>query len=883
KKNNMASEKKIILTSSKDVVIEGSSSFKASLLSSQGKLIQKKLDNYRVFEAVIGQPISFKFIANKGSTIHQIATQDRFFLAKQTLVNFGKHEWIPFEGVTNKSNLHDFINEISEKQIEIYNNNPSARGAFEPLTATGTKQVEKNYLQNFEMKNVAGKTVFEALETSFMLTAADIGKGFWVEAFNYKPEWKKDQGVIIVGVQDPKVVSFYAKKRTITEKKIKGVTGDKIETSLPCEQVYANILDIYINIHTRNKDFPINLSVVNTDSDEEIVLHNHTFSETSFTSRPTSIGNIITIEEISLLPQWIEKIAHEPSEEGTIKNFIIRLELDLSNVEDANNECCFDNIVKEISFTINYKDEWSIEEDEVDWVAQIAEIKEATLVSQENEECGFTGIKIEDDCNPFYILKSDKGVLTTNSTTPILEYVAGGNNNSKTITIELEKVETAECQQKAGFNNTDDNSKTHINNTFNTLHLPTKSVQSDLFGTISPVKIISEDENKLKLKLTFPYEADNKLDIFINYLFSDKHIEFPLIIQSCRYIRTPVIRIYADIEWILELNVGSTLPAVYSHTNHSGGEAGSRYNQNQKKAIEAGKNRKALNKDVFFELKLNAKYNGSAKETPVLSAKYEKKIKSILKLLVKVKETLDSACGVTTAKKGRAGKIGKVAKKLTGLKIPITFLLEYPVIKIKGNWSRVQLDNGETELNGSISFGFNPLIKGTGKLDLISSAEYLPFVGPIVKGIGLVAYVAGVDFWFNLYAFGEISLNGTIHFNKEDVTDIELGSKLGVGVELGIKVAIKPKKISINKKVTEIGAGVEASAKGETSMSFSAKRGYDNNKGPFLEFAAGFDGLIISVTVKGNMGGTELGFDDKPFILVEPVSDIIKSRMHLIN
>ncbi|WP_256444644.1 hypothetical protein [Tenacibaculum finnmarkense] len=38
----MASEKKIILTSSKDVVIEGSSSFKASLLSSQGKLIQKK-------------------------------------------------------------------------------------------------------------------------------------------------------------------------------------------------------------------------------------------------------------------------------------------------------------------------------------------------------------------------------------------------------------------------------------------------------------------------------------------------------------------------------------------------------------------------------------------------------------------------------------------------------------------------------------------------------------------------------------------------------------------------------------------------------------------------------------------------------------------------
>ncbi|MCG8913886.1 hypothetical protein [Tenacibaculum finnmarkense] len=824
---------------------------------------------------MIGQPISFKFIANKGSTIHQIATQDRFFLAKQTLVNFGKHEWIPFEGVTNKSNLHDFINEISEKQIEIYNNNPSGRGAFEPLTATGTKQVEKNYLQNFEMKNVAGKTVFEALETSFMLTAADIGKGFWVEAFNYKPEWKKDQGVIIVGVQDPKVVSFYAEKRTITEKKIKGVTGDKIETSLPCEQVYANILDIYINIHTRNKNFPINLSVVNTDSAEEIVLHNHIFSETSFTSRPTSIGNIITIEEISLLPQWIKKIAHEPSEEGTIKNFIIRLELDLSNVEDSNNECCFDNIVKEISFTINYKDEWSVEEDDEDWVAQIAEIKEATLVSQENEECGFTSIKIIDDCNPFYILKSDKGVLTTNNTTPILEYVAGGNNNSKTITIELEKVETAECQQKAGFNNTEDNGKTHINNTFNTLHLPTKIVQSDLFGTISPVKIISENENKITLELTFPYEADNKLDIFINYLFSDKYIEFPLIIQSCRYIRTPVIRIYADIEWILKLSVASLKPEAYNYANMSDSIQTRKHN-GRSRAAAINKNSKT--QEVIFELDLDAYYNNDNHD--MVSGSYENK--KMLEVIVSIKKGMDSITGVDGS---RASKsiTSKLKKRL--LKTPITFQLDFPVISIEGSWKNGQISNGIVEKEGSIKFGFTPLIKGAGKIDGMALAELLPAVGTALKALNLVAHLANIDFYFNFCGYGKISLTGEIHFNKEDDFALESETSVGIAVEFGVKAGASTKKLTFRAQEMrdEVKLGFEFGGKVDTSITFVGKAG-NEAKGPFIEMEARFNGIEVFVTARVQTKRWSYGPKDEPYVVMEkPKEPLCKKRWYLLE
>ncbi|PKH52817.1 hypothetical protein CXF68_19890 [Tenacibaculum sp. Bg11-29] len=530
----------------------------------------QKTANIQAFYIPVGATTSFKFKVHTAKNFK--ATAERVFLALQPLKNFKKPTgWMPLNGKVAKEPIHSYINRLSQNQID--------DGSFNPLTDTMTKGVGVNYLKTFEVDKYG---VFTYLTFELRLEAKDIGQAFWLEAFNFLPEWgeskstnknaSKNQGFIIAAVDSIQILHFFAKKRTEQEKKIKNVVQKTI-TNIPEELAYGDILDIHISIHTQNISFPIALTII--DNDTKIEVYKDTLSEDDYKNSTSAFQNLYAIKEVHLKPDWINEIGHEvgdsKDEKGSPRNFTMRLQI--MPLEFTSSEFATDRAkqkVKEITFTINYKDEWSIDEEEQEWVPQIAEIQEATLVTQKFEECRFEAIKIEDgtEGSPYHLLKQEKnGNLTTDKKTEILEYVAGNKNNVHEITISLAEVKTVECQE-AGFDNATARGKSHKNNTFivpdydkeknegNKVSISNANTNKEKWQLFDHNRFFDTEifeekgtrsEETLTFKLAYPYDAYNEHTFLLKYLsFQIKPEYLPVVIQSCRYVRTPVFKVYPD-------------------------------------------------------------------------------------------------------------------------------------------------------------------------------------------------------------------------------------------------------------------------------------------------------------------------------------------------
>lgn len=406
-----------------------------------------------------------------------------------------------------------------------------------------------------------------------------------------------------------------------------------------------------------------------------------------------------------------------------------------------------------------------------------------------------------------------------------------------------------------------------------------------------------EGEDKMILMLRYMYNKtafeksrnpDNKAvnnvmnDLWLfNYflLTQDKAQIYFLPVSTCRYPnQLAKINVYPDIEWLLSLKLSSTTPNVYSHTNMPSGVT---HEIHQERALEAGNNRRWLNKEVSFELVLKAT-TGSVEKS--IGVSYEEKITTLLKALIKVKETLDSICGVTSARSGMAAGI---ADRLPGFlgKSPITFQLDYPVITIEGGWKfGYNAATKNVEPQGKLAVAFTPLIKGTGKLDLIACAEFIPPAKPIIVAIRTATKAVGVDIWFNLYAFGQIDISYTFLFGAVDgVEPLNIATTVGVGAELGVKASAEVPKLSFGGDTTDdMDIGFEASARGETSIIISGKQG-STTEGIYVEPSLGFGGMVVFVTAKASVWKMGVGFEEKPYELIKPEPDLLKDRFYIIK
>ena len=393
--------------------------------------------------------------------------------------------------------------------------------------------------------------------------------------------------------------------------------------------------------------------------------------------------------------------------------------------------------------------------------------------------------------------------------------------------------------------------------------------------------------------------AEIKEDILNNlwmfnyfWLSQDLAQTYFLPVSTCRYPnQIAIIRVLPDIEWDFKLELSSTVPEVSSHTNIPAGKEFEKY---QKKAKEAGNNKRFLNADVSFELAIKAKTDGFERE---ISVGYEQKIKSILESLISVKKKLDNVTGAFETEKGMAGKI---ATKFPGSmsKFPFTFELDYPVISIIGNWKLETVNNKPgASRSGKIEFGLTPLIKGEGKFDVLAAAQYLPVVGPAFKAALTIKDAINnytpltADIWLNLLAFGQIDLKGTILIDNEE-TGVQLDSSttVGVGAELGVKAGANLPKITFRGSVApkaDIGFEIEASAKGATSVIFNGKGGI-TDKGIYIELGMSFGGMTVLVTGKvkaklGGWGSLNAGKEDMPYELLEPIPDLLNGRHYFVE
>lgn len=396
----------------------------------------------------------------------------------------------------------------------------------------------------------------------------------------------------------------------------------------------------------------------------------------------------------------------------------------------------------------------------------------------------------------------------------------------------------------------------------------------------SNVTVLSQTPAKIDFETWFDY-GDDKIDLFDYFFLTESKLKtFPGIsikAATCRHHHDIYVRTVPDIDWKFALSVSSTLPDTYSYTGMPSGDINKNHND---KALKSVKTRTQLNTSpspVSFDLKIKATTN--KKDSFEVSAGYEAKIRSVLSALISIKDTIDDICNTKQAK---ASSVPSLFKK----RIPVTLKIDYPVISIMGAWKLGYDVENPSLINtqGSISLGFNPLIKGEGAIDLLACLEIYPVAKAVIKSADLVLASVKGEMWFDIYVYGAINLNGDVFFNKKEIADIQIDTVFGIGARLGVKAGVTTKKITFNGDKTEDVslAGAELSGRGETSVKLKAKRGLDD-KGAFIEIGADFGGMIVFVTAKVKIFNAKAGIEDTPFVLLDPKPDFFKKRMHIIE
>lgn len=356
---------------------------------------------------------------------------------------------------------------------------------------------------------------------------------------------------------------------------------------------------------------------------------------------------------------------------------------------------------------------------------------------------------------------------------------------------------------------------------------------------------------------------------------------------NCRHFNDVVFNMYPDIKWEAFVELSSSDPALYSHTNMPAEY--DIFKRHQEKALSAADNKY---KDIGLSFGLMATYNDG------IDVKFTAEIDKSVKTVAHVLKTIRDALDVLSFKKVvNDNKEELKARNILPKSSEVPFFIEIssPVLNIGGGW---QYDlNSENQLvrKGEIAIAASPLIEAKGGIDLIACATCIPPVRPIIKGILKIndfaewatkylskdkAKYEGL-IWFNIYLKGSLSIVGTVQLSEgEKKTEIESPVNITFVVELGLSAEVKVETVTITgKNTTTVHAG--ASGKASTGLTFKPSIGYSTEKGMYLGFKVNFDGIILEVSGEAKIEknkndretlskGVEINPDLPP--LIEPYS-----------
>jgi len=299
--------------------------------------------------------------------------------------------------------------------------------------------------------------------------------------------------------------------------------------------------------------------------------------------------------------------------------------------------------------------------------------------------------------------------------------------------------------------------------------------------------------------------------------------------------------------------------------------------------------------ETTFKFGLAANWNNEAEHFE-LTKEWEGKIGPIIVVFLKVKKKINSLIGNKEGN-GALKKLPDVVKRKCSAiarivgRQPVMLEVISPGISLQGSWSMVNMITTAKGAKRPHELGtklelqtkFNPLIGGKGTIDVVAVAEKIPEIGQIIEAIEIALGILSVQLTFAISLIGEISAfvdisgfytsNQSMEFEK---CDIRISGKVGFEVILKIEGSWDVKKFIL---LGDVKVSVEASAKAESYLTPKLGIGADEI-GPYLEASVSFEGISLTLEIKGTFGKSSSSRSHKITIVEKPKDPIFGGRNH---
>ncbi|WP_452222686.1 OmpA family protein [Lacinutrix chionoecetis] len=349
---------------------------------------------------------------------------------------------------------------------------------------------------------------------------------------------------------------------------------------------------------------------------------------------------------------------------------------------------------------------------------------------------------------------------------------------------------------------------------------------------------------------------------------------FSFYINSCRYyynnnVATVKVKVYPDIKWefYVFLNLSNDLSVKWQNIPYDKSVKPENFGFDGEKNLnvragKTGAERRWEYTDIDFGAVIQAKWNKTGEDTyseeEKLTAKFDKKIKTLYKVFAQLK---DASKYVTNGTKGT------IAKTKVGSTLPLSFVIKPPNLSLGAEWQLARgYKNNQAikELGTEIKLYFKaqPLIGLEITLDLLGLA--IGATGPAAPILQGIRYWIGEGENIKLEMYVNLVLTGTIEIpdlsltynTASDSTDpnrkVQLDAEAKIELKLEAGLFIKAQAVIV---VAEFYATGKAHIEGKGSVTFGHEIKYQNEKltyRPKLQF----DGLHAKIEVKAEVGMT---------------------------
>ncbi len=215
------------------------------------------------------------------------------------------------------------------------------------------------------------------------------------------------------------------------------------------------------------------------------------------------------------------------------------------------------------------------------------------------------------------------------------------------------------------------------------------------------------------------------------------------------------------------------------------------------------------------------------------------------------------------------------------IKLPISISVSEPALSFGGIWGWDKYEKDKTTLvpTYNIFLKASPLLEASGKLDLITCAEFLPAAGQIINVVDFLLSLSGVEATFFIEAKGTINVGYDLKMQIDGHRTLSTGAgsqgfetSLVVKIEAGITMSGGLQGFFFSGGDGDYSgtSKTEYSAKAETGFKGTFKTGADY-KGLYIDAKIEFSGLnaVAEKKEKDNNNNSSLTTKLGPYEIVK--------------